>query len=58
MACAGGSGAGGMFSWILDQDTDFWLLVGLAGFIYFMILSLVVGLLLFVLQKTKGRDRQ
>jgi len=39
-----------MFSWVLDQNTNFWLLVGLTGFVYSMILTLVVGLLRFFLQ--------
>ena len=48
-----------MFSWIIiDHYTRFWLLAGLTGFVYVMILSLVFGLLLFVLQKTTGRNQQ
>jgi len=43
-----------MFSWILDHNTRFWLLAGLTGFVYLMILSLVFGLLLFVRQKIAG----
>jgi len=40
-----------MFSWIIiDHYTRFWLLVGLTGFVYSMILTLVVGLLRFFLQ--------
>jgi hypothetical protein len=54
----GRRGGGGMFSWILDHDTRFWLLASLAGFVYLMILSLVFGLQLFVLQKIAGRDQQ
>ena len=48
----------GMFSWILDQDVSFWLLAGLTGVVYLMILSLVFGLQLFVLQKIARRDQQ
>ena len=48
-----------MFNWIvIDDYTRFWLLVGLTGFVYLMILSLVFGLLLFVGQKIAGRGRQ
>jgi len=48
-----------MFSWIIiDYYTRFWLLAGLAGFVYLMVLSLVFGLLLFVGQKITGRDQQ
>jgi len=48
-----------MFSWIIiDHYTRFWLLAGLTGFVYVMILSLVFGLLLFVGQKIAGRDQE
>ena len=48
-----------MFSWsIQDYYTHFWLLAGLAGFVYLMVLSLVFGLLLFVGQKIAGRGQQ
>ena len=48
-----------MFSWIIiDYYTRFWLLAGLAGFVYLMVLSLVFGLLLFVGQKITGRGQK